>query len=57
MSVEPFYGRRAPRCYRRSRPSISVESRFQVEGSAVLLALSILTAITVFLLALRGSLL
>jgi hypothetical protein len=34
-----------------------VENRFQVEGSAVLLALSFLTAITAFLLANRGSLL
>jgi hypothetical protein len=57
VSLEPFYERRAPRCYRRPRTNTAVERRFQDEGSAVLFALSLLTAITVFVLFFRGSLL
>jgi len=52
MPADPFYEQRAPRCYRRPRATIAAHSR--IEGSAVFLALSLFTAITVFLLAYRS---
>jgi len=55
MFTECFYYRRAPRCYRRPSARIAVQSRFQIEGSAVLLASTLFTSITVFLLAYRDS--
>jgi hypothetical protein len=57
MSIEPIDERRAPRCYCRPSASIAVQSRPQVDGSVVLLALGLVTAIAVFLLTYRGALL
>jgi hypothetical protein len=57
MSIEPIGERPAPRCYHRPSAKTAVQSRVQMDGSAVLLALSLATAITAFLLGYRGSLL
>jgi hypothetical protein len=57
MSIEPMGQRRAPRCYRRPNARTLVQSRPQVDSSVVLLALSLVTAIAVFLVTYRGVLL
>lgn len=57
LSIEPIGERPAPRCYRRPSATAAIKSRTQINGSAVFLALSLATAITVFLLAYRGSVL
>ena len=57
MSINPNCERPAPLCYRRRGATTAAQSRSQIDGSAVLLALSVVTAIVVFLLAYRGPLL
>jgi hypothetical protein len=57
MSIEPIGGRPAPRCYRRARTMPRVESREQIDTSTVLMALTLVTAVAVFLLFSRGPLL
>jgi hypothetical protein len=57
VSAEPFYERRAPSCYRRPSARTAMQSRSQVDGNVVLLALSLVTAIAVFLLTYRSELL
>jgi hypothetical protein len=57
VSPEHFYEQGAPRCYRRPSANVAGQSRVLIEGSTVLLALNLVTAISVFLAAYRGSLL
>ena len=55
MSITPIRERPAPRCY--GRPSLKTVQRGpRIDGTNVLLALNLLTALVVFLLAYRGSL-
>jgi hypothetical protein len=56
MSIEPIGGRPAPRCYRRARTTLRVERRDQIDTSTVLMALTLITAVAVFLLVYRGPL-
>lgn len=57
MSIEPIGGRTAPRCYRRARTMPRVESRHQIDTSTVLMALTLITAVAVFMFVYRGPLL
>lgn len=54
MSIEPIAVRPAPRCYRRPSTITRIQSRAQIDVSIVLMALTLITAVAVFLLTYRG---
>jgi hypothetical protein len=57
MSIEPIGERSASRCYCRPKAIAAARTQTPIEGSTVVLVLSLISAIIVFLLAYRGSVL